>query len=219
MSFISIFFFVSFFSLLITLRYLRRLLKYAIILFAFFLILCVFSSHYLNFVSNRSYFLKISLTGSATLEELEWKNPYSPITKQKMLCSQVVIKDHQEHLLGVYNIPGDQIAVKIKIMAWHPFLRFIGLKNIYQIIGLHNGYHNFQDQHTKPFIFIEINTQKPPYLKRFFWKLWEPMTNKESFFNLINPPKETSLYFPLFDEKNKPLEKTFFLKSKNFAHG
>ena len=138
---------------------------------------------------------RLVVTGNQEQEEVEWKMPSSPLQKKTLTAYEVILytADQQEKAKTFFY--GDLIGISYKTLELHPFLHFLGCKDLYELEVLESSYLRPENKRQLP-------TKCLPLLEeeRFFQTLWKKLFFKQELMSSKLFIRKASLkteYFPL----------------------
>jgi hypothetical protein len=165
------------------------------------------------FLTEDAPLYRITMSGQSRAEKVEWKAPAGTLRSEPLPAYEVKIETPDDRLVAIRYVYGDQVAVKAKVLRLKPILNAMGIRNLYRIDYIYNGYTTAARHNTYPHRAQEIETTHPllqPFQERF-WDYWE-----NSYFLRARDPwvKSATLestFFPLVNPDGSPFRGSYFL--------
>ncbi len=146
--------------------------------------------------------LRVVLTGNTKEELIEWKTPHFGLQKKTLTTYEVQLESLDGTLIGNYYVLGDQVAIKGKVLRFHPVFHFFGISNLCQFVTVYSGYEKGESYNSCPMTAYTLTTPNP--CTSWLWKLWEPLFFQEETSCIVKSGLLQSQYFPLKSRKGKP---------------
>lgn len=139
---------------------------------------------------------QVVITGNHQKKWVEWKNPNGALRRERVNASEVVLKSTSGLLIGKYDIYGDFVAVRARVVRFSPILNFLGIPNICHLEAVYNGYETMQRHNQLPHLGYPI-----PLPMSIFRHLWEKGFYLNWKSSWIKSATLESNYFPLSDNR------------------
>lgn len=150
--------------------------------------------------------LKITCTGHVKQELVEWKNPTSSFQKKAVNAYEVTIESLNGGPIIKRFVYGDLVGIRAKVIRLKPWMNAIGLKNLYKIEGLYNGYTTVLKTNTSPLLAYELSSSS-----LFYERLWDKVFFQQIQSSFAKTATLESTYFPLVNPDGSPFIGTFYL--------
>jgi hypothetical protein len=138
--------------------------------------------------------VRLVITGEKKQEQVEWKTPSSPLQKKSLDVYEVSLETPEGENIGTFFVYGDLVAVRAKVLRWHPFLNFIGFTNLCKIDTISNSYKDVKAFNAGPHIAYEIHERA---WHDWIWAFWESFYNLKYTSWLVQAATLESNAFPL----------------------
>lgn len=140
----------------------------------------------------------LTLTGSISQEEIEWKNPLFPLEKAMLPTYEVFFSLSKQKPIHAF-FWGEVIGIRYKVLELHSFFHWIGWKDFVEIEALCSDYISLEKKQkfpSKVLLLENTNESKFANMCRTFWK----RTFQEISRNILIQRATLKIeYFPLSD--------------------
>jgi hypothetical protein len=109
---------------------------------------------------------------------VEWQSPDTRSQQGWQDSWEVIVQNQLGERIGSYFIYGDYVAIRARVIRFHPWLNFLGLPNVAIFESIFNGYKTMEKHNKSPHIGFPL--RMPSSLLNWIWQ--------ESFFLSYNWP-------------------------------
>ncbi len=149
---------------------------------------------------------KITLAGKKMKKWVEWKNPSQDCQANWVDTYEIVLERMDGKQIGTYYIYGDLVGVRARLIRFRPLLNFLGISNVCHLEAVYNGYTSMDNHNHLPHLGDAL-----PFSARIFSALWKKLFYAQWKSSWIKEATLESNYFPLCNEKGRPLKRTYIL--------
>lgn len=154
--------------------------------------------------------VNVEILGEKKNERMEWKTISSSFQKASLETYRVKITLPNGQIIKELYIHGDYISIRAKIIRWDPLLQFFGLKNLYRLDGIYNGYKTPERENLFPHQAIDFTLEQSS-MTHFIDKIWSTLFFRHLSIIGVKTASLEACYLPLVNEKGTPFRGKFHL--------
>jgi hypothetical protein len=121
---------------------------------------------------------QVITTGRHSKKWVEWQSPDTRSQQGWQDSWEVIVQNQLGERIGSYFIYGDYVAIRARVIRFHPWLNFLGVPNVAIFESIFNGYKTMEKHNKSPHIGFPL--PMPSSLLNWIWQ--------ESFFLSYNWP-------------------------------
>jgi hypothetical protein len=152
-------------------------------IFWFVLSCFILSCVYLH-VSKDSHIATLTITGITSTEDVEWKNPSSPLEKATLKTHEIYFSFPKEKQVHAF-FWGDLIGIRYKYMELSIFFHLMGFSDFIEVEALCSDYLNLKQKEKFPTKVLPIEKSTGTYFTKLYRSLWQKLfsgSSNENFF-------------------------------------
>jgi hypothetical protein len=141
------------------------------------------------------------ITGSTSLQDVEWKLPNTPLKRQTLLTHEVILSSPQKDAVLETYLFGELVGVRYKILELRSFFHWIGIQDPIEIEGVVSDYLSSDKKALYPSQFVSLSSPNKNLFRKGIYFLWEFFFYKGEGGLFVKRSSLKVEYFPLESTK------------------